>query len=128
MEVDHLLLLHRELDDLVVVAGDGDRSGRPHDGDELRARRQLGGVGQRHEMTRDRFVGKRGGEIRFGGHRILELISAEIDLTEVESEMNPDRHNEKRKEATQPARTATVYHCDCAPSMTSFTMRSIACF
>src|ERR1700687_5670296 len=110
VEMEYPLLVHRELDDFVVIAGDGNRPGRPDNGDQLGARREREGVSQRRETAGNLFVGERGGESRFGTHGILELIAAEVSLPEVDREVDPNRQNEQCEETAEPGGPATRYH------------------
>src|SRR5450759_1911283 len=126
--MDDLLLFERQIEDLIIVAGDGDHTRRPRNRDQLSTGRHLEGISQGREMTGDLIVGPRRGESSFLAHCILELIKTEVGHPEIDCEIDRDRQYEQRDEATQRAGAATGYHCDWAPSMTSFTIRSIACF
>src|SRR5258706_8885700 len=128
VEMDHALLLHRKPDDFVVVARNRDPRGRALNGDQLRAGRELESVRKCRQARRDLSVGLVAREPRLLPHRILELIETEIGLAEIHREVGRQREYEDRQQAPDSALSATIHHCDCAPSISVLTMRSIACF
>ena len=78
-------------------------------------------------MALNLFVGEPCGETSFLLHAVEETVVPHVRFTDVDTEV--DRGDEKKSAdettevgATQPS----VYHCDCAPSITSLTMRSSA--
>ena len=91
--MEDLLLFHGELDDLVIITGDGDHAWRALDGDQLGARRQLQGVGERSEAGRDLVVGFCGGESCFLSHSVLELVEAEVGFAKIDGEIGADCKN-----------------------------------
>src|SRR5687768_10091239 len=125
--MDHSLFLERKLDDFVVVAFDRDHGLSAGDRDQLGAGRKAQRISDGRQTRGDLFVGARRGEARLLPHRILEAIEAEIGFPERDSEVRSRGKNEKYDQTSESARAPAVYHCDCAPSITSLTIRSIAC-
>src|SRR4026207_1460621 len=124
--MDDVLFLQRKPDYLVVVARDHNGAWIADDRDQLGAWRQLECVCQSRQTAGDLRVRPVGGEPRLLAHGVLELIETEIGHADVEGEIGTDGGNEEREKAAERAHAATLHHCDCAPSMTSLTIRSIA--
>src|SRR5712671_1865780 len=126
--MDHALLLERKSDDFVVVARNRNRGRRALDRDQLRAGWELESIGKCRQARRDLGVGLIARESRLLPHRILELPETEIGLAKIHCEVGRQREYENRQQATDSALSATIHHCDWAPSISVLTMRSIACF
>src|SRR5690606_34967870 len=119
----------RELDVLVVLGPDLDRPAPPPDMYLLRGLRETERIGVLAQPPLDRRVAPMLGEARLLLHAVLELHVVPVRLADVEREVRDRRHDEDREQAAERALPrAPVHHCDCAPSMTSLTMRSIACW
>src|SRR5688500_9469252 len=124
--MDDVLFLQRKPDYLVVVARDHDGARIPDDRDQLGAWRKLERVSQSRQTGGDLCVGPIVCEPRLLTHGVLELIETEIGHPNIEGEIGADGENQEWEEAAERAHAATSHHCDCAPSMTSLTIRSIA--
>jgi hypothetical protein len=124
----NFLFIQRKPEDFVVITRYADPGRSPLDGDQLRTRGKLETVGQRRESGGDLGIRLVTGKPRLLSHCILELIEVEISFGKTHREVSCHGENQQRKQTSEPAHPATVYHCDCAPSITVFTTRSIACF